>query len=243
MPVFNKKNKTSDKGEIDFLLTKDHIITVHYQPLEFLNEFNTQLQKNIEFKTLATAEGPGKFMYYLVQKINEHCLRQLVHIEKNVNAINKNLFSNQEHLLLQQISYTKRDVLNYFLITKPQLAMLQSLKETCTVFCGEPMKIYLADLIADYLRVSHRIENFRDTIESLEKTNAQLLDSKTNAVVQRFSILAFITFPLALFAAIYNVPEVKLYLDGLFGSFWYSFGIMIALTIGTLVVFTNKNWF
>ncbi|MEK7114741.1 MAG: CorA family divalent cation transporter [Patescibacteria group bacterium] len=243
IPGYNQSTKTSHKDELDFLITKDHVITVHYKNLEFLNEFVNEIKQNEEFENLVLGENTGKFVYHLLQKINNFCQRQLAHIETDLEFINKNIFTNKEHLMLREISYAKRNILNYSLIIQPQEILLSSFKEAGLLFWGQPMKIYFFDLIADHNRIIRQIENYRSTIESLEETNSQLFNSKTTAVMQRFTVLAFLTFPLALFTAIYNIPEVTDMLTAMFGSFWNSFGIMIALTLATLAVFYNKNWF
>ncbi len=243
IPVYNKETKTSSKDELDFLITKDHVITVHYRELEFLNEFINEIKQSEEFKNLVLGESTGKFVYHLLQKINNFCQRQLVHIEKNLEFINKNIFTNKEHMMLQEISYAKRNILNYSLIIQPQEILLGSLKEAGLVFWGQSMKIYFFDLISDHNKIIRQIENYRNTIESLEETNSQLFNSKTNSIMQRFTILAFFTFPLALFASIYDVPEVAELLNSMFGSFWNSFVIMLMFTIAIFAVFYNKNWF
>ena len=243
IPGYNKDTKTSSKDELDFLITKSHVITVHYRELEFLNEFINEIKESEEFKNLVLGDNTGKFVYHLLQKVNIFCQRQLVHIEKNLEIINKNIFTNKEHLMLQEISYAKRNILNYSLIVQPQEILLSSFKEAGLNFWGQSMKIYFFDLISDHNKIVRQIENYRVTIESLEETNSQLFNSKTNAIMQRFTVLAFLTFPLALFTAAYNVPEVTELLNAMFGSFWNSFGIMLVLTIATFAVFYNKNWF
>lgn len=243
LPLYEETSKTSIKSEVDFLITSDTVITVSYRPLVFIDEFTSELEHNAELRTLVLGESTGMFTYYLLQKINSYCLRQLKHVEDNITAINEKIFSNQEHLLLQQISYAKRDILNYCMIAEPQETALHSLKEVGVAFWGEPMKMYLTDLINDHAKSSRQIKNFRSTIESLEETNSQLLNSKTNSVMQRFTILAFLTFPLALFATIYNIPEVNAVMIFLFGNFWRSFLVMMLVTIGVLVMFIKKEWF
>ena len=243
LPIYNPESKTSNKGEIDFLLTKDCVITVHYQPLAVLDEFVEKMKNSEEFKNLVLGESTGKFVYYFLDEINKFGLRQLAHIEEELEHINKNIFSNQEHIMLQRISYVKRDILNYFIIVEPQEILLSSLKGAGAAFWGEHMKIYLADLINSHFKITRQIKNYRDTIESLEETNSQLLNSKTNAVMQRFTILAFLTFPLALFTGIYNIPEAGQMLNNLFGGFWQSLVVMLILTISVLMVFIKKEWF
>ena len=43
LPMFDHELKTSRRGEVDFLITRDKVITVHYEPLEPLEQFLTQL--------------------------------------------------------------------------------------------------------------------------------------------------------------------------------------------------------
>ena len=38
IPSYNQSTKTSHKDELDFLITKDYVITVHYKNLEFLKK-------------------------------------------------------------------------------------------------------------------------------------------------------------------------------------------------------------
>lgn len=241
LPVYDTEHKTSKKAEIDFLITTDHVITIRYQELEFLNEFKAHLTTP-EFAATAGVHT-GTFTYYLLEALNKFCLRQVAHIEQDLEGINDKLFSNHEHVILQEISFAKRNILNYWLIIKPYELLLISLEEIGTAFWNTAMKIYFKNLLTSHLRVSRQIENYRHMIESLEGTNSQLFNSKTNAIMQRFTVLAFLTFPLTLFVSLYDIPEVAEVLNLLFGGFWYSFAAAFMVTTATLMVFINKNWF
>jgi len=66
IPGYNKDTKTSSKDELDFLITKSHVITVHYRELEFLNEFINEIKESEEFKNLVLGDNTGKFVYHLL---------------------------------------------------------------------------------------------------------------------------------------------------------------------------------
>lgn len=242
LPVYSKKTKTCVKADIDFLITRDHVITAHHQELEPFAEFTARLKHDSSLRSRA-GEHAGAFICHLFEECNQFRLRQLTHIEKDLERINKDIFTNQEHHILQEIAYAKRNILNYYLITKPQELFFRSLEETGAAFWGPAMKMPFRGLNADDLKVIRQIESYRDTIESLEATNSQLLNAKTAAIMQRFTMLAFLTFPLALFTGLYNVPAVATMLNAVFGGFWYSFAAAVIVTIATFAVFSNKNWF
>ncbi len=240
-PVYDQKLRTSRKAEVDFLITKDAVITIHYEDLEPVRNFSEHLKNNNLLCDQILSSG-GYIVYYILQEINDFCLRQLRHIEQNVTSVTKDLFTHREYEMLQRISFIKRDILDYGVIVKPQALLLQSLKEIGLKFWGEPLRVYLSDLIGDNLKIAQQLENFRETIESCEETNSQLLNAKTNGVMQRFSILAFLTFPLMLFTALFTVDSIAVAFPSIY-EFWAGFGIVLLITLITIYIFKKKGIF
>jgi magnesium transporter len=240
LPMYDKSIRSSRKGEVDFLVTHDKIITVHYEDLEPLNNFWRRLNNDKIFKERALGDNTGRMIYYIVEEILAFSQRQMRHIEEDVSEITKELFQNKEAQLLQKISYTKRNILDYRLISKPQEIILESLKEVGGKFWDENMRIYLADLNGDHLKIMQHLDNFKETVDALEQTNSQLLNAKTNSVMQRFTVLAFLTFPLVLVTSIFQTGVVdKINRDPLI--FVVAFLATLSLTILLLVLARKKK--
>ncbi len=242
LPIYDKKLKSSRKGEVDFLITKDKIITVHYEDLEPLNNFWRRLSNDPVFKERALSEDTGRMLYYMLEEIFFFSQRQLRHIEDEVSTLTKNLFQNEEKKLLEDISYLKRDILDYSIISKPQAIILDSLREVGGKFWGENMRIYLSDLSGDHLKIMQLLDNFKETVDALEQTNSQLLNAKTNAVMQRFTVLAFLTYPIVILTSFFNASII----DNLISHNPMIFAgisfVVILVTIGLLVLFRKKRW-
>ena len=239
LPIYDPKQRTSRLAEIDFLITPKYVITIHYEHLEPLRDFSLHLNQDQKLKDQILENG-GYITYYILQEIQEFCLRQLRHIEHNVTSITKNLFSHQEYLMLQRISYIKRDILDFGIIIKPQAQLLQSLRDTGIKFWGEEMRIYLSDIANDHNKITEQLINFKETIESSEETNGQLLNAKTNSVMQRFTILAFLTFPLALYTSIFGVEIVSKDISDPH-YFWGGFVLVLVVTLVTVFIFKKKG--
>ena len=242
LPIYDKNIKSSRKGEVDFLITKDKIITVHYEDLEPLNNFWRRLSNDPHFKDRALSEDTGRLLYYLIEEILFFSQRQLRHIEENVSQLTKELFRGEERKLLEDISYLKRDILDYSIISKPQEIILESLREVGGKFWDDRIKIYFSDLAGDHLKIMQLLDNFKETVDALEQTNAQLLDAKTNSVMQRFTILAFLTFPLILTTALFTVPAVDKFTDGSLAVFGLTFVVVLVCTSLVLFFFRKKGW-
>jgi len=107
---------------------------------------------------------------------------------------------------------------------------------------GDHARIYLSDLMGDYSKVTQHVENYKATIEALEETNAQLLSAKANSVMQKFTILAFLTFPLFLFTALVEIQFISDYIAGSPARFWTIFvgvGIIVVILVAW---FRKKGW-
>lgn len=242
LPIYDKNLKSSRKGEVDFLITKDAIITVHYEDLEPLNNFWRRLSNDPHFKDRALGENTGQLLYYILEEILSFSQRQLRHIEDEVSQLTKDLFKDEERKLLEDISYLKRDILDYSIISKPQSIILESLREVGGKFWGEQMHIYLSDLSGDHLKIMQLLDNFKETVDALEQTNSQLLNAKTNRVMQRFTVLAFLTFPLVLITSLFNVRAIDSAIENSALIFGLIFLTTLALTIGMLIFFRKKGW-
>lgn len=242
IPVYDPVMKTSRKAEIDFLITKNKIITVHYEELEPINNFTRNVTNNLHFRE-TSMDNTGKLLYSLVEEVINFSMRQLKHIEENVTGLTQELFTGKEEAMLRKISYVKRDLLDYRIISRPQEILLTSLKETGMKFWGGGVAVYLSDLVGDHLKVVQHLENYQQTIESLEETNAQLLNAKTNSVMQKFNILAFLTIPMVIVIQLFAVDSFnKLFGENDLKVFLISLILVIFITTVSLIVFKNKKW-
>ena len=241
LPIYDKNLKTSRRAEVDFLITKDLLVTVRYEDLEPIENFFRAINNNPHFKELALGVNTGRLAYYLIQEVIAFSMRQLRHVEESISHITQEIFKNREAEMLQKISYTKRDILDYNIISHPQEILLKSFLEVGRKFWGEESKIYLNDLIGDYYKVTQHLENYHQVIESLESTNSQLLSAKTNQVMQRFTVLAFLTFPIFLFTSLLSVDFIGGFVMASIPRFWLIFSGVIAVVTTLLIIFKKKK--
>jgi len=236
LPVYDPAQKTSRQAEIDFLIFKDHVITVRYEELEAVDAFMGNLNASSEFREKVLGGSTLLPVYHIIETTIAFSLRQLRHIEENIRTISLEIFKGNGRKLLEKISYVKRDLLDYHLISRPQKIVLASLASVGVDFWGTQSKIYTDDLLGDELKVQQHIEHYLETVKSLEETNAQRLNVKMNRSMQIFTILAFFTFPLSLFTAVYSLANRSM-------EFWFWFGGIAATTIIIPLLFLERDTF
>lgn len=231
-PVYNRNEETSRRSEIDFIITKNAVVTVHYEPLEVLFDYKKQ-----------TAENSLKLVYKIIESLLDFEERQLRHIREKVEIVGNELFKDREKEVLRKISRLKRDVSEYRIIVRHQGPILESLLRRGTRFWGADAQPYLNDLIGDHLKVINQLEDYREAVADFEDTNNQLMNLKINAVMKTFTTLSFLTFPFMLLAALFSMNTRDTPIIGLPGAFWIIFVFMATVMITLTIYFKRKGWF
>ena len=188
-PLYDTKDEASIRSEIDIIVNKNTVATVHYEPLESV--FGKFEMDNIT----SSLE--------LMSRIIEHLLvfeeRQLRHIREKVERIGRDVFKNQERGVLERIMSLKRDISEYRLSVRLQEPILKSLLQKGIKFWDGDAEVYLNELIGEQMKVINQIQDYRETITDFEETNNQLMNLKINETIKRLTVLSFIAFPAILY--------------------------------------------
>lgn len=232
-PLYDKKDELSVRTEIDFIVTKDTVITVHYESIrEVMNGFDPS-----EYDSSLT------LLYRIIENLVSFQERQLRHIREKVEALGHEIFKNHERETLQHITYLKRDVSEYRIIVRSQEPVFRSLFVKGKKLWGTGAEVYLNDLMGDQLKVVNQIDDYREAIADFEDTNVQLMNLKINTVMRTLTSLSFLTFPFMLVAAVFSMRTEDTPLVGTPGGFWIIVGIIIAGMALMAVYFKKKDWF
>jgi magnesium transporter len=239
-PVFDETEKVSRRSEIDFLVTKNAVITVHYEELAVIGEFADRL-KDPSFKGKAFG-GTLHLIYELIEALIFFSKRQLRHIQEKVETISTELFKDKEKEILTKISYLKRDISEYRVIIRPQEHLLHSLLENGTEFWNHSSRVYLNDLIGDHFKLVNQLEDYREAVLDFDKTNTELMNLKTNQAMKTFTILSFMTFPFVLLVSVLGLNTA----DNPFlrhpQGFWIAMSVVVIGMILMAGYFKKKDW-
>lgn len=244
IPIFSEKKHTTTPIEIDFLITKTHLITVHVQHIEPIKTFAEKCQSKSELKNKYFGLTTGHLFYWLNEEFLNFAERQLIHIGKNIQRIEDSIFKNLERDMIREISMIKRDILDFRIAIRPLHRIFESLNNKVLKFWQDntDLAVYFSDLSGDYEKVGNEIDNYTDTINALENTNANLLNDRTNAIVKTFTILSFITFPAMLIATLLQINTIHNPILGLPNDFWIIIGLVALTVVIMWLYFKTRKW-
>lgn len=241
-PVIRSTGSPAINREIDFIIGKNYLITSHYGNIPFINNLYKELSDDKNRCTESFGSNSGHLLHFIITKLFNSLLEELDHFSISIDGIEKNIFKRQEDMVVEDISKLRHQLLNFRRALKPQQTILESLEERGKIFFGTGMSPYFADIIGEYIRVWHILENHKETLDALHDTNTSLLSTRSNETMQKLTIMAFITFPLTLIASIFGMNTRWLPFMGSPNDFWFVMGVMFVGVGGMFWYFKSKHW-
>ncbi|MDB5204150.1 MAG: Mg2 transporter protein CorA family protein magnesium transporter [Candidatus Taylorbacteria bacterium] len=237
----DKKNKPADdhRQEIDFIIGKDYLITVHYDEMKSINAFSKSL--NIKDDTVEV-ENAGFIFHKLIKHLYHSLLKDVEKIKEDLHRAENFVFKGEEKRMVVELSRIHRDILRFNHAILPHREAIAALHNMFKEFLGEKYEYFIHDMASEYQRVDRRMHANKELLEELRHTNDSLLSTKQNEAIKGLTMMAFITFPLTLCAAIFTIPSNHTPLIGSPYDFDMIMAIMLAIVLGCFGYFSYKKW-
>ncbi len=229
VPVFNVKDRKTYSREIDIVLTKDAMITVTYDDVLPLEEFWKTAHNPQETPTTIEA---GMFFYRMMNHMLAFSLRQLDHIQENIDTLEDIMFEGHGDEIVKDIYIARRDIIDFRRTLNPQEENYIALIEKAPALFGEHLKPFFRNLKHQYTRVWDILDGHKEAIEELYETNESLVSSNINRTMKVFTVLAFITFVPNVFTNIFGMTIEDFPLSKNPNAFW----IIMLMTVGSMAI-------
>ncbi|MEI7891014.1 MAG: magnesium transporter CorA family protein [bacterium] len=241
IPLFDTKARTTYPGELDIVITKDHLITGHNKEIFQLEDFFAQLQNSEGKRRLYMNKTPAHLLYNILELLLESCFPRIDHIHEKLENIEEQVFNNKEKEMVFEISVVKRDILNFRRTLKPQRHIIESLAQMKSPLIAPELSAYFQDLTGTNIRLWNALESNKETIESMEETNNSLLSNKLDLTMKVLTIFSAIFLPMTLYSNVMSM-STNIPLSHNNEGFWIHTAIMLIISIFTIILFWVKKW-
>lgn len=242
-PVYDKETRLSHNLELDIIVSKNIIITNHYQPIapyrdQFL--FDKISVNEIE-KENYFSKGTGFIIYSLLEQLLKSYFPKLDHIGEDIREIEEQIFNGKEKEMIYEISHIKRNLLSFRQALKPQKSILESLLKSAETVLGKKTLTYFEDLNEHYAKVWENVENLNEILEIMENTNNSLFSAKLNEVIKVLTVVSVIFLPPMFIANFLGMNILFPFSESPIA--YISIGIlMVIITLWLVMYFRKKNW-
>ena len=229
----NKHSHKSNAQEIDFVIGKDYLITVHYDTIDSLDF----LLKSFEVGSLITDGKRFSKAYELftviLRKMYSSVFDELASLEDRFDIIEQAIFEGKEKQMVATISKASRTLLDFKRTLIPHEEVFGVLQMAGSRQLGKDFNLEMNIVSKEYRRLRDRIRDDMEALIELRETNNTLLSTRQNEIIKIFTILAFITFPVTLVMQIItSEPRIM----------WLLI-ILLIIAVSTMVIFFKyKRW-
>jgi len=241
IPLFDKENRRTFPSELDIVIADRYLITGHDRDIFQLRDFFTRLQRSKKMQEKYMGQSPSHLVYYIVESLLESCFPKIDHINQNLDRIEEEIFKGNEKEMVHEISFVKRDILNFRRTLKPQKSVLESLARDNYPMFDADLRSYFQDLVGTNIRVWSALENAKEVVESLESTNDALLSNKLNHTMKVLTVFSAVFLPMTVISNILAM-SAPIPFGHLQYGFWIWIGIMIVVSMITIMIFKVKKW-
>ncbi len=240
-PVFHPITG-DEKREMDFVIGKNFLITTHYERLDSLQGFaDTVNSRDPIFTKKDNAHG-GHLFFAIIHHLYNSMLLELDIVDKVLDKAEKNLFDGNEKGMLISLSKTNRDLLDYKNATNLHKSVWESFEKVALEFFEKDYSLYVNQILNDFYKVHSAIQENKDYLEELRRTNDSLLSNKQNEIMKTVTVLAFIFLPLSLVASVFGMNIEDMPFVKMPHAFPIITGSMAILALFILLLARHNEW-
>lgn len=233
---------SNKEQEVDFIIGKKFIITTRYDTIDPLHAFSKIFEVNSVLNRDLMSEHAGFIFFYMLKRLYNTVEHEISFIGDALLDIEEQIFNGHEREMVEAISRSGRDLLNMRHALEPHRDILRDFIQAGTTLFGDAFRPFLQAMENDYYKAHNHIMRSTASLQELRETNNALLNTKQNEIMQRFTILAFVTFPLTLITSMFGMNTTTTPLvEGPHG-FWYIMILMIFASAIMFIYFRHKKW-
>lgn len=241
-PVIFREKVANLALEVDFIFTKNTVITITYQTYQRLEEFFEKISEDLATQKRLQNHQSGKLVYGIIDSLLSNLINDVDFLELEITRIEDEIFEMPSHQIVEDISHARRDILDFRRIITATQPVLEILPQAAVKFYGDDMDPYFTDLVTTEHRIRHLVENHKETIEALNATHESLLSSRTSSVIGVLTVFSAILLPLNFIASLWGTNYEYLPLSHHPYGFWILAGAMVLIAIGLVAIFRYKRW-
>ncbi|MFC1690622.1 magnesium/cobalt transporter CorA [Nanoarchaeota archaeon] len=232
------KHREVELNEIDFVLGKNFLISSHLSDSEMFQK----IEMHEERLRHLMKKGPDFLLHDLIDSELENYYPVLEKVDEKIDRLEEDITENPEQEHLNKLLELKRKILGIKRIAIAQQDKLALLARGHYAIISKESLAYFRDAYDHSVRVSDKIENYREAILGTFDAHMSSLSNKMNEVMKMLSIIATIMLPLTFITGIYGMNFLNLPGAKETWGFWGVIAFMFGLGVFMLIVFRIKKW-
>lgn len=240
-PIKNRSTGHIEETEIDFVLMKNAVITTHYELVDPLHDFARLFEADGYLRNGQLGDHAGFIFFAQMRELYKHTHFLLEGVEREIRHMEKEVFNGDENTMVTRLSNTNRAMIDIRSSMRYHKEVIRSFANACARLYGPEFVSYAGLIESDYTNIERSLEENRQMLQDLRRTNDSLLSTKTNESIRRLTVFNVIMVPISFIAWVFAIDSRLLNVD----EPWQLsavFGAMALVALVSVLYFRAKKW-
>lgn len=228
--------------ELDFVIGKDFLITIHYSPIETLISFSKSFEADTLLHNDRITKNPGSLFVHILYKMYKAVQDKIGDIHTTLNKYEENIFSGKEREMVSELSSMNRVLIYFREALLSHKDILKLFERMSLSMFGKEFETYIDYINYEYNKAIQATSSAKEYVYELRQTNDSLLTTKQNEIMKTLTVINFIILPLSVITGLFGMNVETTPLTGSPYDFWIVVLSMLIITIISTSIFKKKNW-
>lgn len=236
-----RKIELPPEQEVDFIIGKDFLITVHYELVEPLERFSKAFTLDSILDKSELGTHAGFLFFHVIKEMYKDTITELDKINISLKNIEHNIFAGKEKEMVQSILSVNRKLLDFRQALRFHGETLASFEKAGKPFFGHDFEYHLSVILGEYNKAKNIIEGHKEILADITHTNDSLLAYKTNETIRTLTIITFLVSPVTVLSSVFMMNTEMVMIEN-YTEFYFVLGAMFLTSIVIFIYFKTKKW-
>lgn len=240
-PRWDAKAEISRAEEVDFILGRNFIITVHAARIMPLCQLSDECQTLPENRRQILGRGANDALYKMIDLLVDYIEPILDKIDEHLEEIEETIFTANTQKTVEKVSIVRRDIIVLRRIIRQQVPVIETLRDLEHPILRDELEEYFGDIADHIYRERDAIDEDIEIIHGLSDTLNVLSSYRVNEVIRTLTVISVVMLPLTFISSVYGM-NVNLPLGDHPLGFFVVVAVMIVISIVMVAVFRRRGW-
>ncbi|MFH1354269.1 MAG: CorA family divalent cation transporter [bacterium] len=239
IPVFDRKVRVTHGVSVFFVVKRQQLFSLHYEPLVVLDKIRQDFELSPEQQEEYFADEGLALCLYIISSLNETSFHKLERLAKHIDIAEDAIFQGYERKMVEEISVLTRDVMDFRKIIRPHTRL----------FAAVPRHVFITPAVAakwqrvhgQLLRMWETLESMFESVRELSNANFTMLQYKENELLRLLTIYSIVVIPMLVLVGPFFNPRAAnaTMVDNI--AFWVVVGLMTITLLFILIKAGRKR--
>jgi len=240
-PVWDPKHRLSRASELEFVIARHALVTVHDGTLKPLVHRFAQAELYEQQRSKLAGKGANDTFYAIIDELVDYLFPILGKVDAHIHEIENEIFSADTRVVVRDIALVRRDIIALRRMIRHLVPIVQRMARIEHPVIREELEEYFDDSVDHLVAARDIIDENYEIIAGLADTANTLVSHRINEVMRLLTVISVIMLPLTLVSGIYGM-NITLPLMEHPDAFIVVIALMVLIATGMLAYFRHRKW-